>query len=74
MTEIDMTHENRSERDQHLSMARNLAQEMGVPEATVIEVYERELAQLSASAQITQFLDVITAKRVKDAFRSRRRK
>ena len=65
-----MADENRSAPEQ-LSLARHIAQEIGVPEATVLEAYAQEYERLSASAQITQFLEVITVKRVKDALRSR---
>jgi hypothetical protein len=65
--QIDMPYENHPEPD----VARHLAQEFDVPEDTVIEVYEREFERLSASARITQFLDLITVKHVKDTLRSR---
>jgi hypothetical protein len=61
-----------TERERHLKMARHLGEEAGVPEATAIEVYERELERLSATAHVTQFLHILTAKSVKAALRSRR--
>ncbi len=66
-----MTLQNEPDREQHLNVARHLAREMGMPEATVIEAYSREIERLSASAQVTKFLDVLTVKHVKAALRSR---
>jgi hypothetical protein len=66
-----MNPETQSQRDQHLSVARHLAREIGAPESTVIEVYERELETLRVDARITQFLDLLTSKRVKAALRPR---
>ena len=67
----NMNYDNQSDNERHLSMARHLARETGVPEATAIEVYEREFQRLSAEAQVTMYLDILTAKNVKAALRSR---
>ena len=53
------------EREHHLRVARQLAREIAVPEARVIEVYERELERLTGFAQVKQFLAIIVAKHVR---------
>jgi len=59
------------ERDRHLRVARQLAREIAAPEARVIEAYERELARLTGSARVKQFLAIIVAKHVKIEFERR---
>jgi hypothetical protein len=54
------------------TVARRLAQEMQAPEDLVLEVYEAEVARLSASATVWQFLGVLAAKHVKAALRGSR--
>lgn len=72
MKEGNLNYDNQHDQDWHLSVARQLAQEVGVPEATAIQVYERELRRLSASAHVTQYLDILTAKSAKAALMSGR--
>jgi len=53
-----------------LKVARDLAEETGVPEATALEIYEREYQRLSAFAKVTQYLEILTIKNVKAALQS----
>jgi hypothetical protein len=64
---------NEEERERHLRTARHLAREIAVPEARVIEAFERELERLDNRARVKQFLTVLALKRVKIELRTRER-
>ena len=49
-----------------------LAREMGAELALVTELYERELAQLQASAKVRGFLSVLTGRKVRMVLRAHR--
>jgi hypothetical protein len=62
------------EREQHLRTARHLAREIAVPEARVIEAYERELERLAGVARVKQFLVVLALKHVRTELAPRGRR
>jgi hypothetical protein len=62
---------NEEERERHLRTARSLAREIAVPEARVIEAFERELERLDTRARVKQYLTVLALKRVKTELRLR---
>jgi hypothetical protein len=63
---------NEEDRERHLRTARNLAREIAVPEARVIEAFERELERLDTGARVKQFLIVLALKHVKTELARRR--
>ena len=59
------------DRERHLQVARQLAREIGAPEARVVEAYERELERLTQFARVKQFLAIFVVKNVRMAFERR---
>ncbi len=69
----DVKYKDDLERERHLRTARMLAREIDVPEARVIDAYERELERLDSVARVKQFLSVLAAKHVKSDLQQRKR-
>ena len=62
-----MIYDNDKEQKQHADAIQAIAQQYGVNESTVKEIYELELARLKSNARIKTYLSVLATRLVREA-------
>ncbi|HEY5996180.1 MAG TPA: DUF3562 domain-containing protein [Candidatus Deferrimicrobiaceae bacterium] len=61
------------EKENHLAAIHILVDSLGIPDETVISVYESELERIGAGARIREFLPLVVRRIVKGVIRDRLR-
>ncbi len=70
MTSVS-TYEDEKEMKRHNSAIQKLAQDLGVDEAEIKALYERNLGELMKHARIKEYLTVFASRKVRESLKSR---